>query len=134
MRVAHGAKARHRFCPVGILQITAGEPMVGKAWPRRRLPIIKEEAIVSRDDFGDTPKYCKHCGGVSIPRVKTVKEGSALVGIFLLLLMILPGLLYFIFRMRTDSFWVCGKCGRRGGLIPTDSPIAQVALKNQGSA
>lgn len=88
---------------------------------------------MSRDSFGDTPKYCKHCGAVSRPRVKTVKEGSALVAILLLLLMILPGLLYFIFRMRTDSFWVCGECGRRGGLIPTDSPIARAALKAQSS-
>ena len=88
---------------------------------------------MSRDNFGDTPKYCKHCGAVSTPGVKTVKEGSFWVGILLLLLMILPGLLYFIFRMRTDSFWVCGMCGRRGGLIPVDSPIAQSALKAQSS-
>lgn len=86
---------------------------------------------MARDDFGDSPKFCKHCGSVSIPRIRTVKEGSALTGLLLTLLMILPGLLYFVFRMRTERFWVCGACGRRGGLIPANSPAARAAIQSQ---
>lgn len=86
---------------------------------------------MARDDFGDSPKFCKHCGSVSTPQIKTVKEGSALTGFLLTLLMILPGLLYFVFRMRTERFWVCGACGRRGGLIPATSPAARAAVQSQ---
>lgn len=86
---------------------------------------------MARDSFGDSPKFCKHCGSVSPPRIKTVKEGDALTGFLLTLLMILPGLLYFALRMRTEEFWVSGVCGRRGGLIPTDTPIAQAALQSR---
>lgn len=88
---------------------------------------------MARDDFGDSPKFCKHCGSVSIPHVKTVKEGSTLTGLLLTLLMILPGLLYFVFRMRTEQFWVCGVCGRRGGLIPANSPAARAATQVQSN-
>jgi len=86
---------------------------------------------MSKDDFGKAPKFCKHCGAVSTPKIKTVKEGSVLIALFLLLLGILPGLLYYIFAIHTDRFWVCGNCGRRGGLIPNDSLAAQMVLKSE---
>lgn len=86
---------------------------------------------MARDDFGDTRKFCKHCGSVSFPRIKTVKEGNPKTGCLWTILFLPVGLFYFAFRMRTEEFWVCGVCDRRGGLIPTDSPVAKAAIHTQ---
>lgn len=86
---------------------------------------------MARDDFGDSTKFCQHCGSVSFPRIETVKEGNPKTGCLWSILFLPVGLFYFAFRMKTEQFWVCGVCNKRGGLIPISSPVARAAIQTQ---
>lgn len=66
--------------------------------------------------------YCKACGTVSARTVR-VMPGSLLVELFLWAMLLLPGLVYSIWR-HAASFQGCSNCKSRE-LIPADSPLAQ---------
>lgn len=68
--------------------------------------------------------YCQNCGTVGVPK-KHVK-GSFWIEVVLWLFLILPGLVYSIWRL-TSKELVCPSCGAPN-MIPTDSPKARAAL------
>lgn len=68
--------------------------------------------------------YCTQCGTVANPRSYT--KGSFGIEVLLWLMMILPGVLYTVWRLTSRSKG-CPKCG--GVMIPVTSPVAQAALK-----
>ncbi len=70
-------------------------------------------------------KVCKSCGFVGKP--KTYTKGSIFIEIILWLFLIVPGLVYTIWRLTTREK-VCPKCGSRD-IIPLDSPVGQELLK-----
>jgi hypothetical protein len=70
-------------------------------------------------------KYCPSCGAVGTPQFR--QSGSTFVAMLLWLTFLVPGIIYSIWRASTKRF-VCPKC-EQGGMIPTDSPKAQAAIK-----
>lgn len=65
--------------------------------------------------------YCPRCGTTAKP--KTVTRGSFLVEVFLWLLLIVPGILYSLWRLSTRHT-ACPSCGAPN-MIPLDSPLAR---------
>ncbi|MCB1590613.1 MAG: hypothetical protein KDI56_17000 [Xanthomonadales bacterium] len=61
---------------------------------------------------------CADCGSVGTPKIVT--KGSLGVEIFLWLLLLVPGLLYSLWRM-TTKHKACRACGQQT-LLPLDSP------------
>jgi predicted nucleic-acid-binding Zn-ribbon protein len=72
---------------------------------------------------------CNQCGSVVYPE-KQIK-GSFAIELFLWLLMILPGVIYSVWRLTTKQ-WGCPKCGNPN-LIPLDSPMGQKLAKEINS-
>jgi hypothetical protein len=70
-------------------------------------------------------KYCLNCGSVGPSKEYT--PGDFLIMVVLLLLFVLPGLIYWAWRL-TGRYWGCAKC-RSKRIIPADAPAAQAALK-----
>jgi RNA polymerase subunit RPABC4/transcription elongation factor Spt4 len=68
---------------------------------------------------------CTSCGS-QVSHQKSVTQGSFLVEILLWLLMILPGVLYSLWRL-TSRKKVCPQC-LQPALIPIDSPIARATM------
>jgi hypothetical protein len=68
--------------------------------------------------------YCANCGTVGKPN--KVTKGSLLIEIVLWLFMILPGLLYSLWRLST-RYQACPQC-EAPNMIPADSPKARAAL------
>jgi predicted RNA-binding Zn-ribbon protein involved in translation (DUF1610 family) len=73
--------------------------------------------------------YCQNCGTVGRP--KTATRGSFLMEVFLWLLLIIPGLIYSLWRL-TTKMKACPKCGAPH-MIPTDSPKAIEVLSERSS-
>lgn len=71
--------------------------------------------------------YCQNCGTIGRPK-KRVK-GSIWIEIVLWLAVILPGLIYSIWRLTTKEK-VCPSCGAPN-MIPVDSPKARAQLAAQ---
>ena len=72
--------------------------------------------------FGLVPKLiCTKCGSKKPPVYKT--RGNLLIEIILWLCLIIPGLLYSIWRQST-KFKVCQECGNPD-VIPLNSPIGK---------
>ena len=71
--------------------------------------------------------YCTACGTVAIPKRYT--KGSFGMEILLWLLMVLPGVLYTLWRI-TSKYAGCPQC-QAPGMIPLTSPVAQAALKQR---
>jgi len=69
--------------------------------------------------------YCTQCGAVG--NQKKYTKGSFGIEILLYLLMILPGLLYSVWRL-TTKYAGCPKC-QAANMIPVSSPVAQAALR-----
>jgi len=69
-------------------------------------------------------KYCVGCGFVGKP--KLIIPGTLSMEIVLWLLLILPGIIYSLWR-RLGSHQGCAKCGKKH-IVPTDSPVAQAAF------
>ena len=67
-----------------------------------------------------TEMYCSNCGTVGQP--KTVTKGSFAIELVLWLAMLLPGLLYSVWRLSTRHK-ACPGCGAQN-MIPVDSPKA----------
>jgi hypothetical protein len=65
--------------------------------------------------------YCTQCGTIDKPKIET--KGSLALEIILWLLMILPGVLYTVWRLTTRGP-VCKACSSKD-LIPPDSPRAK---------
>lgn len=63
---------------------------------------------------------CLNCGHEG--KAKKETPGSFLTELFLWLMMILPGLIYSIWRIG-NKFPVCEKCKSKN-IIPSDSPVA----------
>jgi hypothetical protein len=75
-------------------------------------------------------KYCQRCGTVATPTRRT--KGSFLIEVFLWLMLLIPGLIYSLWRL-TSKAWVCPKCGSED-IIPLDSPKARAALEQRSDA
>lgn len=69
--------------------------------------------------------YCTRCGTVAKP--KREMKGSFVMEVFLWLLLLVPGLLYSIWRL-TTKYNACPKC-LSDAIVPLDSPTAIAALK-----
>jgi len=67
---------------------------------------------------------CTTCGAVTNP--VTITKGSFLIELVLWLMMILPGLVYSIWRL-TSRITACPAC-KNPTLIPLASPVAQATL------
>lgn len=78
----------------------------------------------SDNGVAGTPMYCLNCGSVAKP--KRFTKGSIWTEIFLYILMILPGVLYTLWRL-TSKYTGCPRCGAPN-MIPTTSPKAVAAL------
>ena len=76
-------------------------------------------------DKVEEQKYCPNCGMVGVPQFR--KSGSTGVEVLLWLFMLLPGIIYSIWRASTKR-WVCPKC-EQTGMIPLDSPKAKAAIR-----
>lgn len=72
--------------------------------------------------------YCVNCGTVGAP--KTYTKGSMGMELLLWLAMIVPGVLYSLWRL-TSRYKGCPQCGA-ANMIPADSPKAR-ALSLAGS-
>ena len=68
---------------------------------------------------------CSNCGTVGEP--KTVTKGSLLIEIFLWLCLIVPGLLYSLWRL-TSRHKACRACGSVN-MVPLDSPVGKKLQK-----
>ncbi len=68
--------------------------------------------------------YCSHCGVIGRPKRYT--KGSFGIEIVLYLLMILPGVLYTVWRL-TSKYEGCPSCGSPN-MMPATSPKAQAAI------
>ena len=73
---------------------------------------------------------CTTCGNTGTP--KTVVHGSLAAEIILWVFLLIPGLIYSIWRL-TSKEKVCPKCGRPN-MIPLDSPIARKMVYDQAKA
>lgn len=71
---------------------------------------------------------CNACGYVGYP--KKVTKGSILIEFVLWLCLIIPGLIYSIWRM-TSRYTACPNCKTPNSMIPTDSPIGKKLLADQ---
>lgn len=69
--------------------------------------------------------YCDNCGSIGKPKTRT--KGSFLIEVFMWLLLIVPGIIYSLWRL-TSREKVCPACGAPN-MIPTTSPKAAAALK-----
>lgn len=67
--------------------------------------------------------YCPHCGDFGYPKKK--RPGSGWMTLFLLLIGIVPGIFYALWRV-TNRYPVCRRCGARDP-VPADSPRALAA-------
>lgn len=74
-------------------------------------------------------KICKDCGHIGVPSRET--KGSLLIEIVLWCCYIIPGLIYSIWRLSTRGY-TCPQCGSRA-IIPTDSPVGEMLIKNHHS-
>lgn len=71
---------------------------------------------------------CTQCGTIDKP--KKVPPGSLLVEIILWLCLLLPGLLYSIWRISAKRS-TCPACGAINAMIPLNSPRAKQQLQAQ---
>ncbi len=84
----------------------------------RRAPLAP--APPTRPQFPPGALYCPACGSIERPVTRT--QGSFLIEVFLWLILIVPGVLYSLWRLTTRAK-ACRICGAVG-LIPPDSPRA----------
>jgi len=93
------------------------------------LPLV---AVIAYFIYANTrPKaklFCPACGTLAVP--KQSRRGSIGVEIVLWLLLLVPGLIYSVWRLSGDTN-ACPACGART-LIPADSPVAVRMLSSRG--
>lgn len=73
-------------------------------------------------------QICSACGSQGKPKSHT--RGSIIIEIFLWLCMLIPGLLYSLWRLSTRK-QVCGQCSA-DKLIPVDSPMGKKLAQDLG--
>jgi hypothetical protein len=78
--------------------------------------------------FGGQEMFCKACGHSGRSKVKT--RGSMGIEIVLWLCLLVPGLIYSIWRL-TSKGSACESCGSED-LVPPNSPVAVAAKKQLG--
>lgn len=83
--------------------------------------------LLSRGAAGK-PMYCKTCGHSGPTKTKT--PGNLAIEIVLWLLLIIPGVIYSVWRISTRKP-SCTACGSID-LVPPDSPVAVAARKQLG--
>jgi len=71
---------------------------------------------------------CSNCGHIGRPKTKT--KGSIFIEIILWLFIIIPGLIYSIWRL-TTRYKACPKCGTPN-MIPSDTPKGQELMRKSG--
>jgi hypothetical protein len=71
--------------------------------------------------------FCPACGTLAVP--KQARRGSLGVEVVLWLLLLVPGLIYSVWRLSGDTN-TCPACGART-LIPADSPVAVRMLQGK---
>lgn len=76
------------------------------------------------------PSACRHCGHVGEP--STATPGHFGVEVVLWLLLIIPGLVYSIWRISSRRE-VCAMCGS-ADIIPAESPIGRQLAQGQPAA
>jgi len=69
-------------------------------------------------------RICTQCG--SVGRTKTVTKGSIFIELILWLCLLVPGVIYSLWRL-TTRHEACGKCGS-STLVPVDSPHGQMMI------
>ncbi len=74
------------------------------------------------------PMYCKSCGHSGPTATKT--PGSLAIEIVLWLMLIVPGIIYSLWRISARKA-ACTACGSTD-LVPPDSPVAVAARKQLG--
>ena len=74
------------------------------------------------------PFICRKCGYIG-PR-ELNKKGKLSTEIILWLLLILPGLIYSIWR-RTGRYFVCKECGTHH-IVPLNSPLGKEVQNGKG--
>lgn len=74
--------------------------------------------------------FCTHCGFVGFPT--TFTKGSFVIEIALYFVMILPGILYTLWRL-TSRYSGCAKC-LTPNMIPATSPVAKAALAQRAQS
>jgi hypothetical protein len=82
-------------------------------------------AIVRRGRGAGVAWYCQHCGSLGAPTTRV--KGSFVIEVILWFCLLVPGLLYTVWRLTTKE-QVCPTCSAPG-MIPADSPRARAALK-----
>jgi hypothetical protein len=78
--------------------------------------------------MSDPRKLCSSCGHVGRP--KSVTPGSILIEAVLWLCLIVPGLIYSLWRINRRHE-ACAKCGA-ATLLPMDSPVAANFARTHG--
>lgn len=98
---------------------------------RERLAQLQEAGKLAVACGIDAAKinYCTQCGS-KFARPKTNTRGSFFIEIFLWLLLLIPGIIYSLWRL-TTRYKSCPVCGS-SQIIPTSSPAAQAALNAAG--
>lgn len=82
-------------------------------------------AIQLVSDYGKTPILCINCMSKGIPKSHT--PGSIFIEIILWCCLIIPGLVYSIWRI-SSRHGICSTCGSRG-IIPLESPLAKKMME-----
>jgi rRNA maturation endonuclease Nob1 len=68
---------------------------------------------------------CESCGTVAKP--KRHMKGSIIVELFMWMMLILPGVIYSLWRLTTKSK-ICGTCGSQG-IVPVNTPRGQKLIQ-----
>lgn len=71
-------------------------------------------------------QVCPNCGYRGRP--KKMVKGSIVIELILWLLILIPGIIYSIWR-HTTKYWVCPKCGAPN-MVPLDSPRGKKTLED----
>jgi hypothetical protein len=84
--------------------------------------------VFARRSASGAPAYCKTCGHTGATTTKT--PGSLGIEIVLWLLLIVPGVIYSVWRLSARKP-ACTACGSVD-IVPADSPVAVAARKQLG--
>jgi uncharacterized membrane protein YqaE (UPF0057 family) len=82
--------------------------------------IVRNRGIKNKGDL-----ICLKCGAIGLP--KSVIKGSFVIEVLLWLFMLLPGMIYTVWRI-TSRTQVCKSCGSEN-LVPLCSPMARKLVK-----
>jgi hypothetical protein len=72
---------------------------------------------------------CTRCQSVGLQRY--IRSGSVRLGLFLLLLFIVPGVIYFLWYL-FEGHWGCSTCGSRK-VVPIIDPVPTYQTRSQVS-